>query len=86
MKTYLVKDKIINIKTLETHVYYLGKDGYVHGEDAIEYCDGYTRPIYAQNYIERELRNGIVKKIDNNHAIESDIWLHIYDIVEYVKA
>ena len=27
MKTYLVKDKIINIQTLETHVYYLGKDG-----------------------------------------------------------
>ena len=82
MKTYIIEDKIINIKTKETHLYYLGKDGYVH-ED-MDYCTGYTRPSYAQELIERQFDEHIVK-LDNFHAIEGGVWLHIYTIIEYIK-
>lgn len=85
MKTYIVEDKIINLKTKETMIYYTGKDGYVH--DFIEFVDGYKKPSFAQNKINKELETGInMVKLDDNHGLENDRWLHIYTIVEYMVA
>lgn len=81
MKTYIVKDTIINLKTKEIQTYYFGKDGYVH--DELDYVDGYTRPVYAQDRIKREVT--WYEKLNDNHALESNNWLHIYNIIEYEK-
>lgn len=85
MKTYIVEDKIINLETKETMTFYTGKDGYIHDEP--EYCDGYIRPIYAQNKIKNELEHSCnMEKLDNNHGLEGKRWLHIYQVIEYVVA
>ena len=81
MKRYAVKDTIIKLTTLETHVYYTGKDGYVH--DDTDYLDGYTKPHFAQAKIEREIDGHFIKRIDNNNALESGVWLHHFEVVEY---
>lgn len=83
MKTYIIEDKLINLKTKEVKTFYTGKDGYVH--EFPEYADGYTRPNYAQSKIEKEMDNIIIQKLDENHGLENNTWLHIYSVIEYVK-
>lgn len=83
MKTYIVEDKIINLETKEVVLCYLGKDGYVH--DDMDYCEGYTRPVYAYDLIKRQFDNIIIVKLDNTHGLEGK-WLHIYNVIEYVKS
>lgn len=80
MKTYIVKDKLINIQTKEIQIYYMGKDGYVHGE--AEYCDGYSKPHFAKQKIKRDMDNYFNSKLDETHSIENGTWLHIYEVVE----
>ena len=79
-----VKVKIINVKTEDTFTYYLGKDGYVH--DDITYCEGYIRPCYAQNLIDKQIDNHIEKRLYNNISIENGVWLHIYNVIKYKVA
>lgn len=84
MKTYIIKDRIINIKTGDIRDYYFGKDGYLHDFDCLEYCDGYLSIKGAYNRIKNEFKS-YIRKLDDMHGIESDNWLHIYEIIEYVK-
>lgn len=83
MKTYIIEDKIINLKTKKVIMCYVGKDDYVH--NFIEYCEGYKRPSYAQEKIKREMDGVIIERLDDMHGLEGGTWLHIYNIIEYVK-
>ena len=83
MKTYIVENKIINLETKEILTFYLGKDGYVHY--CIEYCEGYLRPSYAEELIKRQFNGGYIEKLDNYHGLEGKNWLHIYQVIEYIK-
>ena len=80
MKTYIIKDKIINIETKEVQIYYMGKDGFVHGED--KFCEGYSKPHFAKAKIKRDMDNYFNIKLDDTHSIENKTWLHIYEIIE----
>lgn len=81
MKTYVVKDTIINLETLETQVYYTGKDGYVH--DFPKYAEGYTAVHFASKKIAKEIAS--LTKIDDANCLEGGKWLHHYEIVEVEK-
>lgn len=78
MKKYVVKDTIINLTTLETQIYYTGKDGYVH--DKPEWADGYLAVRFAVDNIKRSMEG--FTKIDNSHCLESGKWFHHYEIME----
>ena len=81
MTTYAIEDKIINLKSGATNTYYYAKDGYVH--DYADYCEGYKTKGHALKRLEKELKEGYsLRKLDDNHALESEKWLHIYKIVE----
>lgn len=78
MKKYVVKDTIINLETLESQVYYTGKDGYVY--DEAKWADGYTAIRFALNSIKRDIES--FTKINDNHCLESNKWLHHYEVIE----
>ena len=78
MKKYVVKDTIINLTTLETQVYYTGKDGYVHAETA--WADGYSAIRFAVGNIKRSMEG--FTKIDDTHCLEGSKWFHHYEIIE----
>lgn len=83
MKTYVVKDTIINLETEERQVFYTGVDGYVHDDSTLALCDGYKNRKNAEKKINREVN--YYTKIDDNHCIESGKWFHHYEIVEVEK-
>ena len=78
MKKYVVKDTIINLETLESQVYYTGKDGYVY--DKAEWTDGYSAIRFALASIKRNMEG--FTKINDIHCLESNKWLHHYEVIE----
>ena len=81
MTTYVIEDKIINIKSGATNTYYFAKDDHVH--TFADYCEGYKTKGHALKRLEKEINEGYqLRKLDEVHALESEKWLHIYKIVE----
>ena len=78
MKRYILKDTIINLKTLETQVWYTAKDGYVHTIPAC--CDGYTSIRFVIQKMKRDMEG--YTPIDETHCLEGKDWLHHYEIIE----
>lgn len=78
MKTYVVEDKVTDLETGKVNYYYTGKDGYVH--DLASYADGYTKKRFALDSIRREMTSPLLKSIDERTAIESNRYIHRYNI------
>lgn len=86
MKKYIIKDTIVNIENGEEHVYFMGKDGYVHDERTFYWCDGYTRECYAIKKIKKDMNFFIrfikgSKIINDMECFESIKWKHTYEIL-----
>ena len=84
MKKFIVKDTLVNTKTGEEKIYYMGKDGYVHDDSTFFYCDGWKRERFAREYIKKDmnfhLRYSNGKIINDYECFEYD-WKHIYEIL-----
>ena len=81
MKKYVIKDTITNIETGHQEICYTGVDRYVHDDPM--YADGYSKRGFAERKIKIEIDTFYhFKRIDEFIAIESNTWVHRYEIVE----
>lgn len=78
IKTYVIKDELTNIKTGERQTYYTGKGGRVTKDKY--FCEGYKTEAQAQRYIKNQLESYEI--INENTAIEQEIWFHFITIEE----
>ena len=82
MKKFVIKDTIINLKTLEAQVWFTGKSH--QSKKDIRFVEGYVTKQRAILAISNEMEG--YQKVNDNHCIESNNvgteWLHHYEIVE----
>lgn len=82
MKTYILKNTIKDLEGKQDDMtFFLGKDGYV--QEDIAFADGYERKGNALRRLQQELTCFGCKKVNDYQTIESNRWLHTFEIVEY---
>lgn len=83
MKKYVIKDTIVNQKTNEKMICYMGIDGYVHSFP--EYTEGYIKKGNALKRIQKEVSDTFLGRnvqVSSNQYFEANLWLHTLKIME----
>ena len=83
MKRYVIKDTIVNQKTNEKMVCFVGVDGYVHNSP--EFADGYFRKGNALRKVQKEVSDTFLGRnvqVSSNQYFEANLWLHTLEIME----
>ena len=83
MKKYVVKINQFDLETGETNLFFIGKDGYVHGDS--EYAVGWKLKRFAEEYIQRDMKGNYWKRgfsLYPNNVIENEKWISHYSIIE----